>query len=43
MLTNLTLAAAASLLVSAQAIRQPPTAPPRKIDTSLEGGREPWA
>jgi hypothetical protein len=28
MLINLTLAAAASLVVSAQAIRQPPTAPP---------------
>lgn len=34
MLTNLTTAAAASRLVSAQAIRQPPTAPP----TSLELG-----
>ena len=39
MLTNLTLAAAAGPIVSAQAIRQPPTAPPRKIDRLLEGGR----
>ena len=39
MLTNLTLAAAASPIVSAHAIRQPPTAPPRKIGAFLEGGR----
>jgi len=38
MLTNLILAAAASLIISAQAIRQPPTAPPKRFD-SLPAGR----
>ena len=38
MLTNLTLAAAASRLVSAQAIRQPPTAPPQDVNSLLERG-----
>ena len=37
MLTNLTLAAAASLIVSAQAIRQPPTAPPKRFKDLLAG------
>lgn len=38
MLTNLTLAAAASLIISTQAIRQPPTAPP-KLYKNLIAGR----
>jgi hypothetical protein len=38
MLTNLTLAAAASRLVSAHAIRQPPTAPPQNVNSLLERG-----
>jgi hypothetical protein len=38
MLTNLTLAATASRLISAQAIRQPPTAPPQNVDNFLERG-----
>ncbi len=38
MLTNLTLAAAARRLVSAQAIRQPPTAPPQNVNSLLERG-----
>jgi hypothetical protein len=38
MLTNLTLAAAASRLVSAQAFRQPPTAPPENVNSLLERG-----
>ncbi len=37
MLINLTLAVLASLVLSAQAIRQPPTAPPRKL--TAETGR----
>lgn len=37
MLINLTLAAAASLIVSAQAIRQPPAVPPAQ--NSLFAGR----
>ena len=37
MLTNLTLAAAAGLIISAQAIRQPPTAPPKHFDSLLAG------
>jgi hypothetical protein len=38
MMTNLTLATAASRIISAQAIRQPPTAPPKRFD-DLFGGR----
>jgi hypothetical protein len=38
MLTNLNLALAASLVISAQTVRQPPTAPPQKIDSLLERG-----
>jgi hypothetical protein len=38
MLTNLTLAATASLIVSAQAIRQPPTAPPKHFGSLLAWG-----
>ena len=38
MLTNLNLALAASLVISAQAIRQPPTAPPQNINSLLERG-----
>jgi hypothetical protein len=38
MLTNLTLAAVASRLVSAQAVRQPPTAPPQNVNSLLERG-----
>jgi hypothetical protein len=37
MLTKLTNAAAASLIVSAEAVRQPPTAPPAQSDISFEG------
>ena len=36
MLTKLTNAAAASLVVSAQTVRQPPTAPPAQSDISFE-------
>ena len=36
MLTKLTNAAAASLIVSAEAVRQPPTAPPSHSDISFE-------
>ncbi len=38
MLINLTLAAVASRLVSAQAVRQPPTAPPQNVNSLLERG-----
>jgi len=38
MLINLTLAAVASRLVSAQAVRQPPTAPPQNVNSLLEWG-----
>jgi len=38
MLINLTLAAAASLVIAAQAIRQPPTAPPQNVDSLFERG-----
>jgi hypothetical protein len=38
MLTNLTLAATASPLIAAQAIRQPPTAPPQNVNSLLERG-----
>jgi hypothetical protein len=38
MLTKLTLATAASLVISAQAIRQPPTAPPKYIGSLLAWG-----
>jgi hypothetical protein len=38
MLINLTLAKAASLVISAHAIRQPPTAPPRDLDNLFERG-----
>jgi hypothetical protein len=37
MLTKLTKATAASLIVSAETVRQPPTAPPTRSDISLEG------
>jgi hypothetical protein len=37
MLTKLTKATATSLVVSAEAIRQPPTAPPTRCDISFEG------
>ena len=37
MLTKLTNAAAASLVVSAQTVRQPPTAPPAQSGTSFKG------
>jgi hypothetical protein len=36
MLTKLTKATAASLIVSAEAVRQPPTAPPTRSDISFE-------
>jgi len=36
MLTKLNNAEAAILIVSAQAIRQPPTAPPAQFDVSFE-------
>jgi hypothetical protein len=38
MLINLTPAVAASRLVSTQAIRQPPTAPPQELSSLLERG-----
>ncbi len=38
MLTNLTLAETASRLVSAQAIKQPPTAPPSDLTHSIGRG-----
>jgi hypothetical protein len=38
MLTNLTPTASARGLVSTQAIRQPPTAPPQEINSLLERG-----
>jgi hypothetical protein len=34
MLINLTLAVLASLVLSAEAVRQPPTAPPAKLTTA---------
>jgi hypothetical protein len=37
MLTNLTLAAMASLVISANAVRQPPTAPPIKLGAGKGG------
>jgi hypothetical protein len=38
MLTNLTFAAAADLIISATAIRQPPTAPPSDSTSVLQRG-----
>ena len=38
MLINLTLAKAASLIISTHAIRQPPTAPPQNVNGLLERG-----
>jgi hypothetical protein len=37
MLTKLTNEAAASLIISAEAVRQPPTAPPALSDIAFEG------